>query len=81
MNELTVLISETQMEDLVERLTKRLTATSADRRKPVTFSEAAKLLGVCRRTVERRVEEGQIRRVPHTAKQLIPISEIDRLLS
>ena len=81
MNELTILISESQMDDLADRITKRLSGSCADRRKPVSFSDAAKLLGVCRRTVERRVEEGQIRRVPHIAKQLIPISEIERLLS
>lgn len=44
----------------------------------VSVREAAELLGVCTRTVERRIDAGRIEPLPHTphCKYLIPISEL-----
>lgn len=76
---LTLTLTDDQIDAIAERVAAKIRKTV---NKPVTVPEAAARLGVCARTIRRRVECGDIARVPLTgsgARVLIPAAEIARL--
>jgi excisionase family DNA binding protein len=76
MNTITVLLTEADREDIACRVAAKLAPPS----EPLTFAQVAKLIGVSEKTISLRVAAGQIRRVPHCSRRLIPRSEVNRLL-
>jgi excisionase family DNA binding protein len=80
-----MIVSLTLTDDQLDAIAERVAAKvgrKSDR--PLTVNEAAERLGLCGRTVRRRVEAGEIARVPLCgagARVLIPAAEIERLLN
>ncbi len=76
---LTLTLTDDQLDAIAERVASKLSKTSG---RPLTVPQAAAKLGLCSRTVRRRVEAGDIARVPLCgagSRVLIPESEIARL--
>lgn len=76
MNSLQVILAPEQLAELADMI-----AAKIAKPRPLTYVEAAKLLGVSHRTIETMVADGRIQRVPNIHRQLIPQSEIDRIIS
>ena len=81
--ELTLTLTDDQIDAIAEIVAEivadKLSKTGG---RPLTVKEAAAKLGLCSRTVRRRVEAGDIARVPligARARVLIPAAEIARL--
>lgn len=77
--ELTLTLTDDQLDAIADRVATKLSKTLG---RPLTVPEAAARLGLCSRTIRRRVECGDIARVPlcgSGARVLIPESEIARL--
>lgn len=72
---------EALLEDLSDRVAAKVIAAMKEEgdRPPVNIHDAAKMLGVCEKTVRRNVSAGRIQRVPHVGRILIPFPEIKRL--
>jgi excisionase family DNA binding protein len=76
---LTLTLTDDQLDAIAQRVASKLSKTSG---RPLTVPQAAAKLGLCSRTVRRRVEAGDIARVPLCgagSRVLIPESEIARL--
>lgn len=71
-------LNDTQMERLASMVAIKLRAGMAT---TYSVTEAAKLLGVCSKTVSRRVEAKVYPRVPGLKSIRIPAAFIDRLLN
>lgn len=74
MSSLQVILAPEQLAELADMIAERLTSPA-----PVTFAEAAKILGLSERTIDRMTEDGTLKRIPGTHRRLIPQSEIKRL--
>lgn len=57
------------------------TETNAPKKMAVKISEAAAMLGVCENSVRRLIARGKLRAVRVLRHVLVPVSEIERLLS
>jgi len=78
---LSLTLTADQLDQLAERVAAKLNRTSG---KPLTVPQAAAKLGIGASTIRRRVESGDIARVPKSAtgeRVLIPQAEIERLLN
>ena len=77
----TLTLTDDQIDAIASRVAAKLAKTSG---RPLTVPQAAAKLGLCSDTIRRRVDAGQIARVPMVgcgARVLIPESEITRLLN
>lgn len=71
-------------DDQLAKLAELIAERAGNNRRPLTVPQAAERLGLCGRTIRRRIEAGEIARVPLCgagSRVLIPASEIDRLLN
>jgi len=74
-------LTDDQLDAIAERVAAKVGQTTS---RPLTVAQAADQLGVCSRTILRRIQAGEIARVPVSAagsRYLIPASEITRLLT
>ena len=77
--ELTLTLTDDQLDAIAERVAEKISKTGG---RPLTVTQAAAKLGLCTRTVRRRIEAGDIARVPLCgagSRVLIPAAEIARL--
>ena len=75
---LEVKLSDEQLDLLADRIAKKLRNAETS---TYSVAEAAAVLGVCSKTVARRVEAGSIPRIPSIRPTRIPADFIDRLLN
>jgi len=70
------------IDQLADAIAERV-AAKLERRQKATYTpkQAAAELQVCERTVRRMIDAGQIKRIPGTARVIIPANEISRLLA
>ncbi len=77
MNTLTITLSDEQLEDLADRIAKKI---DPQQRRPFTVAEASRALGIAQSTITLHVRAGSIKKVPDCGKRvLIPRVEIERL--
>lgn len=78
MSHLVVHFDEAQLDDLADRIAKRIGGPLTN--KPFSLKEAGIALGVSSETIRLRVESGRIAKIPGMGRRvLIPRSEIERL--
>lgn len=73
-----ILLTDDQIDLIAERIAAKL---KREEKKTYTLKEAAEALNVSLSTARRFMDDGRLRRIPGTAKPIIPASEIDKLLS
>jgi predicted DNA-binding transcriptional regulator YafY len=75
---LQVLLTDAQLDDLAERIARRMQQGSG-KKSVCTLAEAAAALQVSPSTVRRMMKAGQLTRVPGIAKPLISAAQIEYL--
>jgi hypothetical protein len=75
---LEVILSEKQLDLLADKIAKKMRNAEAS---TYSIAEAAAVLGVCSKTVARRVEAGILPHLPNIRPIRIPAESIDRLLN
>lgn len=78
---LTLTLTDDQIDAIAERVAEKISKTSG---RPLTPEQVGNRLGITGRTVRRRVQSGEIARVPLAgagSRVLIPASEMERLLN
>lgn len=69
------------IDQLAEAIAERVaTKLKREEKKTYTLKEAAAALHLSERTTRRMLDDGILRRIPGTAKPIIPATEIDKLL-
>lgn len=73
-----ILLTDDQIDLIAERIAAKL---KREEKRTYTLQEAADVLSISRNTAKRLLYSGVIKRLPGTAKPIIPATEIDKLLS
>lgn len=70
-------LTDDQIDLIAERIAAKL---KREEKKTYTLKEAAAALNVSLSTARRLMDDGRLRRIPGTAKPIIPAAEIDKLI-